>query len=442
MQSGVYGVDLWLHTVAATIIQTVDTPAAALSFGIELMRCQTYASNSSTDLLTGMGQCLRLFSGSVPSDDIPLDVLSNHSSDFRANTLADADNLAVIVNPMVDVDMFTATTAGPFPNDTTASGSTTFMLSSDCEGCDHLDPGTYSNGLWEMLLDFDCGANCADQDAAARGQALAAQLKPPENRYSLWMQMLWEVTPKRVSDPSLSAPQDQGTYIGNGYYNTLLTDCTFNFYNVTLSYRNGNYTIVDETLSNPGLADGLAAPTRTGVINQQLMVDIQGMVLAEGSRPQDMQAYLEQDLARLAIGAATVVTYTQPLTTDNAVVSTRLAGRYPFWPCVLFIALLLVNGVFPLALGIAATLTRTERIAVSMKEGSGRSSVAVLELTKVRLTELTAVAAKLFHAPEGEARVDLDMKESVADMFDETPDEERVLVGLHERADGQVSFGL
>ncbi|TFY78858.1 hypothetical protein EWM64_g5158 [Hericium alpestre] len=69
------------------------------------------------------------------------------------------------------------------------------------------------------------------------------------------------------------------------------------------------------------LADGLAGATRTGAINQQLLIDIQGMVLGEGVRPQDIQAFLEQDLARLAVGAATGTPHTQQPSTNSAVVS-------------------------------------------------------------------------------------------------------------------------
>lgn len=60
----------------------------------------------------------------------------------------------------------------------------------------------------------------------------------------------------------------------------MLTNYTLSFYNGTLKYRQGEYAIIEETLSNSSLSEGLTEPTRHGHVTSRLIANIEGFAFS------------------------------------------------------------------------------------------------------------------------------------------------------------------
>lgn len=231
---------------------------------------------------------------------------------------------------------------------------------------------------------------------------------------------------------ALLMPQDSNTAV-------MFTNCSLAFYNVTLTYLNGSYSVVNEVLSNTGLSDGLAAPTRLGHYLSRLVANVEGRVFNDNNSDSVM-AFLSQDFARLALGsAATITNETVPSVSTVYQISDQILGRYPVWPIFIFLALLYIYSAAALIILIQATIFSRDTILqipyVARKEGEKERQVSALELTQLRLTSPLSLAATLYASDRSEMRrAELSMKTSLLDVFDERPGEERLTVGF---ADGE-----
>ncbi|TFY75000.1 hypothetical protein EWM64_g9014 [Hericium alpestre] len=384
-----------------------------------------------------------------------MQVMSNSSSTLQTITLADENDLAVFVDPSAPANIsFVATSFGARttcesvnhlctdPNDMnvtctgfpptfppvnvsapdTAIGmgpgmSQLAVLSSGCDGCNHLSSSNYSTG-----------------------QVSYNSTGPfPENNYSLWLTLLWEGQGSVTFDGGSDDPNRDVAYTVFATRAYILANCTMQFFNVTLGYENGAYRLLNAELSNSGLSDGLAGPTRAGLYDSRLLDDVQGIAFS-GNSTADVMAYLNQDLARLALGSAAYVTDLKGPTLTQSRLGQRILGRYPVAPALVYIIVLWSNAVFPLVVAAVAMASRTTYVGVP---GRGRA-VTALELAKVRLTRPAALVAELFWwSKDGEYhRAKASASADVAGMFEEQRTEGRVKIGLHERVDGQTVFGV
>jgi hypothetical protein len=242
------------------------------------------------------------------------------------------------------------------------------------------------------------------------------------------MQMFW----RSAGDvPFNFGPQLPGNDAVTYYSNeaTMLTNFTLSFYNVTLDYSNGRYTLINQVLSNAGLADGLAGPTRLGHYNSHIIPNIQGHAFNDNSTDTVM-AFLQQDLARLALGSAATITNLTGLTLSQSTESNRIAGRYPFWPTVILLALLFLHAVMTLAI-FAWIVLFSSADHVHVVASDTDRAVSVLELGQLRLVSPLVLIAALFQPLRPKAsRAELSVKTSVLDVFEEHSDEERLRMGL------------
>lgn len=426
--------------VTTTVIQPIVTPQdTPFQYSVSQNKCPPYPYPQPPE---PPYQCLFQAGiwGQGLSDLAPgILVTCNTSVSLSAITLADADDLAVLVTPGVpqtvifratsfgarascqSVNQLCVGTGGYFGNCSgfpssfppvawnssgglVPGGSGAFIQSANCESCNHV-------GTSDMLT--------------SGAYILSDTVPPPSNPYSLWMQFLW-----RSSGDGVYGYPPAGNTAVNYYSNqaSMLANCSLSFYNVTVDYINGNYTLVDETLSNAGLADGLAGPTRVGNYNSRLVANIEGHAFSDNST-ETVMAFLQQDLARLALGSAAVITDLKSSTLSQSTQSTRIVGRYPFWPTVILLALLFLHAVLAvIVFALTALLSRASRV----RAPGATKSVSMLELTQLRLTSPLALVAALFPPVRPKAsRAELSTKTDVLNIFEEHPREQRVRVGLH-----------
>ncbi|KAA1476761.1 hypothetical protein DENSPDRAFT_843829 [Dentipellis sp. KUC8613] len=470
----VSGVDIWLHSVTATTAQQYPLSMdSTWRFSVGQNQCHPYIPPTPNTVRYAC--LLENTRGSwgygIDALTPGMQVMANSSQDLQTITLSSYDDLAVVVDPNVpqtssDVSnvSYTGATFGarascssvnhlctnPTPtsyNITCSDVPSGFppinLTAPDSDTANGLSPGVSKLGLLSANCDGCQYINASDvshgHDSYAYGRA------PPVNNYSLWMQLAWELTGSEsfngasttVSD---TAPESDIAYTTTGPRAHILAHCSLTFYNVTIRYENGNYSRVAEELSNTGLSDGLAGPTRMALYASRLLDDVQGVAFS-GAHTDRVMAYLNQDLARLALGSAAYLTDQKEPVLDQQVLGTRALGRYPFWPAVIYIVLLWINAIVPLGIAGWTMMTRTSRIRVP---GDQPATVSALELAKLRLTRPAALVAELvWHRSEEQSnqRVLSSVSTSVPGMFDEMEDGKGVRVGLHE-ADGQTLFGV
>lgn len=422
------------------LIQPTVTPVETpFQYGVDQSKCLPYPDDFETSIfpcLYGPGT----WASGITSIKPGMLAAANASSELRPITLANASDLAVLVRPNIPQAL--------------SFRMTTFGARASCESVNHLCdlisanitcngfPSTFppasdqfttginqgDSKLW--IQSSNCAwdnSNCSHIDASKMtddGVSLSRN-QAPTNAYSLWLQFLWE------SEGDIGFGEGpEGNDAVNSYSNmaTMLTNCTLSFYNVTLDYSNGNYSRVEEELTNTGLSDGLAGPTRLGHYATHLLSNVQGHAFSDNST-REVMAYLEQDLARLALASAAWITNLTTPTTMQATLSNAIVGRYPFWPVAIFIALLYSHAALALFVFLATALfTRTELVRVRGERGA----VSALELVQVRLTDpLAAVAARFPQQRPALSIAALSARTTAIDIFGERPGEERLRVGVH-----------
>lgn len=374
-------------------------------------------------------------------------VRANNSDTLQTITLADSNDLAILVKPNITHSL--------------AFRAKSFGARASCQPVNHLChgpmnctgfPWTYPpyNGTFGVDSETTEGgsklflqsSNCAWNNTECRhipsdaitseAVALSEYLPPPINSYNFWMQFLWQADGDTEFGIGAGAVSGAVTKFQN--FATMLTNCTLKFYNVTIDYNNGKYFLVDEELSNVGLSDGLAAPTRIGHLASSLISNIEGRAFSDNSSD-SLMAFLEQDFARLALGSAAYITNVTSDTLMQSFVGSTVVGRYPFWPVFIFLVLLYMHACLALFLFLQTALTmQTESLSLSTASGheiENRRQVSMLELAQLRLRGPLPLVASLFPPRHPDAsQAALSIETSELDMFCEKPNDERVRAGL------------
>ncbi|TFY71704.1 hypothetical protein EVG20_g1308 [Dentipellis fragilis] len=314
----VSGVDIWLHSVTATTVQQYPLSMdSTWQFSVAQNQCQPYIPPTPDTVRYAC--LLENTRGSwgygIDALTPGMQVMANSSQDLQTITLSSYDDLAVVVDPNVpQTSGGVSNVSYTAPDSDSADGlspgvSKLGMLSANCDGCQYINASDVSHG----------------HDSYAYGRA------PPVNNYSLWMQLAWELTGSESFNGASTtindtAPESDIAYTTTGPRAHILAHCSLAFYNVTIRYENGNYSRVAEELSNTGLSDGLAGPTRMALYASRLLDDVQGVAFS-GAHTDRVMAYLNQDLARLALGSAAYLTdQKEPSWTSRCSAPARSAG--------------------------------------------------------------------------------------------------------------------
>lgn len=376
--------------------------------------------------------------GSVDDLSPGMLVASNSSDSLLAITLANASDLAVLVTtPVPQLLSFDMTTFGARASCQSVTPSCTTVGNVTCPGfpksfvvvnygsggTTNIDPG--EGRVYIQTSNCDNCSHIISSDALdGSPDTYNANSR---NMYSIWLQFEW----RSSGDISMGSSKMSDAVFASSDSNlaNMLTNCTLSFYNVTLSYRNGTYTSTDEVLSNTGLSEGLAGPTRLGHYATRLIANIEGRAFSDNSSDSVM-AFLSQDLARLAIGSAAVITNETQPALRQSVLREQVLGRYPFWPVVLFLALLYMYAAIALFLILGTSLVSRGSRVQANGYGTEGKSISELELVQLRLTSPLAMAAALFppSIPAAE-RVELSLQTTALDLFDEGHGEQRLRVG-------------
>lgn len=410
------------------------------------MSCQPYPPDF-WNASPGCASMAELLAPEYPQRVEGMLATANSSNNFRAITLADESDLAVIVRPAIEKELrFQAPTFG--------ARATCDSVNSRCQI--HPGPASSSNVTCEgfpapfppvpisskapqvlqplRMLWSNCAwdnTNCDHEERTFT--TFNDKDKAPQNAYNLWMQFVWE----RAQTGSGGSPRVNGwaplelgdNHAINGFNGDrlMLANCTVSFYNATVSYDSGNYTLLSKDLLDAGVSDGLAAALINGRASSALIANVQGRAFSANTT-QGAMAYLEQDLARLALAAsADLMNVTLP-TAEQARLENTIVGRYPFWPIVILVALLYVHAAIALLIFLRTSLfTRAEVLRVPGQSGN----VSALELAQMRLTSPLAIVAALFPPQRPvETHAALSAKTTALDMFGEQRGEERLRVGL------------
>ncbi|KAI0083784.1 hypothetical protein BDY19DRAFT_975585 [Irpex rosettiformis] len=449
----VSAVDLWLHTTVSAISQNFTTSlTSALPYGIGQNACSPYPTDPEQYLeriypcLYGAGSWANL---TVKTTGMT--IAANASTDVKAITLADAEDLAVLVPSRTDPNiLFSAPSFGArascqslnslcggdsttgseaplncssfsntFPpiRDTktsmslNAGESKLFVLSSNCDNCTHVD-----------------AANILSTEEV---DTLEPSIRP-HNSYNLWMEFVWM---DDSDQPFGRSPPGNDAVWNTESWGYMLVNCSLSFYNVTLSSSKGEYFLEQEMLTDPGISDGFAAPTRLAHFSSQLIANVQGPALTLNTTDRAMAA-LSQDLARLAIGSAGALANLRVDTIKQESINEILVGWYPIAPIIVFLVLL--YGYATLALGIFIRIlffTRSSTIHIP----NSSKSVSAMELAAMRLTNPLTLVAALF-LPEFQADPLMSVETNVLKSFKDNWDpESRLRVGLQVDED---AFGV
>lgn len=382
-------------------------------------------------------------------------IAQNSSADLSVITLADADDLAILVATDIPQNIsFTAYTRGArascqpitqscsgldsapdesptcigfpgFPANSSAAllskTSSILIQSSNCSTCDHVDARSYGE---QTIVDEASGNE---------------RVSTP---YSLWMQFIWFPT-GATTPSSFSAPNSSVlTTTANGTALTMLVNCSLSFYQIYINTFSGRYVWEKEDLAGRSSADGFAIPSRLGMYTNYLLSDLQSAAFSnveEGA----LMAFLNWDLARLALAFSTSLPTQMVAPYGQFTQNDRIIGVYPFWPVVLIVSFLFAYSGFALVICIA-TAWRSRDHTVSIPSTGVNESV--LELVQLRLRDPSTLVAHAFGTHEGGARPDLTLKKSALDMFEERPGRlrRRLRVGLHqpEAFNGGRIFGV
>jgi hypothetical protein len=220
---------------------------------------------------------------------------------------------------------------------------------------------------------------------------------------------------------------------------TLLANCTIGFYNVSVAYQDGAYSLENETLTNTNMSFGLAIPSITNVYAMRLLNNVEGIARSSNSSDQVL-ALLQQELGRLALAASYSVVNIPANTTSQWNTRQLLLGRYPMAPALALVGILYLYSLFALLLALDATFTSVRNMHVAAR---GRRAVSTLELAQRRLTDPAAVVSALFPAEDTETRAANSVSTATPDMFQERTGErsERLRVGFRISAN-ESEFGL
>jgi len=469
--------DIWLHSVASTVVLPVATPIDDLfPFSVAQNSCAPYPPDWQS---LSYQQCQ--FSPELGWIQFGMEagklVSSNTSSTLRAITLHDANDTAVLVSPEVNQSMsFTMTSF--------AARASCTSLNAQCVGvqfplegggvtvgptlnCTSLDVSQFPPALVSplpggtnlrlnpgdstaLIMTSPCsGCNPIPSNEEMGTLEGSPEAPPSVNPLRVMVQVVWEQIGDRGWDPTINNTAITIIYSDPFSYKTLLADCSLGFYNVTMKYDNGSYSLLgNPVLSNTGLSDGLAGPTRLAHYASRLVDNLEGLALTTNSSDETM-ALLNQELGRLSLASAAALTNLRENATDTQRLDTQLLGRYPAAPVYLLITLLYLYALLALLIFLNVSLTtKSTTVTLTGPDEPGKR-IATVELAQLPLAQPLALVAELFPSHDPAQRTRLSMARSALERFEESEMEgphaavERIKIGVYASGiDGAAVFGI
>ncbi|KAF8593282.1 hypothetical protein BDV93DRAFT_566715 [Ceratobasidium sp. AG-I] len=403
--------DFWLHSTTSAIRYNVtSTPSELLtSMAFDESLC------GESGVSSNMGICLSdeggFSSQNTHLSDIGQLVVSNSSLDRIAITLADAEDMAVMVP--VSVSQFARFKTTSFGirtkceslNERCNRESTTAQP--DCSNIGITSIPTFYDGVGGIVLvaPYDrWGGAMANVNASSYGISQCCVTNPA----SSLVQLRW------------SSGIDGGTTKPNGAVDTypipdisIYASCTIEVFNVTLKYDGAAgarvwQLIPEETVSSEErFATSIIAPYSWQLVTERLTTNVQGNAMAVNAA-EEVMSVLNQELSRLALGFVSGAFKWIPATDVRFTIPT-LVGRYPLIPLFVFVGLLLLYGLIALYLfSISLTVSAGSIIVPAQLRSTPKSKIiSVLKLASIRLSSpLSAINQLYSEAPRAETPQD------------------------------------
>lgn len=396
------GLDLWLHTAAATVTKEVDVEnPESFIYGITQTMCVSNpypptAKDSNGSLL--------------PPCNLPVDpysikgqaveIISNISSiavAFPANSSGVAT--LMIRNTSVPTDaIFQMTTFGAKATCTSFNefclppivvfegNATNYVVGACNDGPSNFpvniteDDVERIQGGMKPIISFPSGATENSITTFTDLIGYPSNITQP-GPYVLWLQF-W-----LYDDGSILPSED--IFAFGGSYGMILATCNVSYYNVTIEYRNGVYNTIDEVPTARFLSDGFSGALRAGTYNDILLDDLKPIFSTVNATGEERMALLTQEMTMMAAASAGIIANVTAPTLRQYI--DRTLGRYPIYPVISLITLLYINSAFALVICILTATSYASKTKVPGTTGN----MSVLELARLHLTSPLSLIADL-----------------------------------------------
>ncbi|KAG9120197.1 hypothetical protein FRC07_004398 [Ceratobasidium sp. 392] len=445
--------DIWLHATTSAVLfnLTMSDSSATLKTAVAFNESRCSASYYSQQ---GRQICLT-------SDDawayqpeeksyIPIGqaVIANYSSDRKAITLADEQDLAIVVPLTIDkLTTFKAPTFGALSQcEPITAQCSQVGTQKNCSNLGITAIPTDPNVIGSVALThpFDKWNSSQFQFNNHKYGPAACYLTNPVQSL---IQLRWS--------SQINGPVEIPNSVAYGNYTPLIdiyAKCNLSFYNLTVAYDgrapNGKYWGVvpgSKELSTEAFASTLAGPFSWQLIMDTLTANIKSRAMLSNTDEQ-VTAALNQETSRLALGfVSDSFIFTDA--SDVQIYQPTILGKYPIVPLLAFVTLLFIYGLIALAVFVMSFGLRTDVISIppSLRDNvschDGIREVPALEVAQLRLLSPLPLVAQTFERlPRPSSRPghrDADARSAATDeieLFDESGPlvETRLRLGLED----------
>ncbi|KDQ20216.1 hypothetical protein BOTBODRAFT_170217 [Botryobasidium botryosum FD-172 SS1] len=458
--------DLWLHSAAYATLLPLEAPwKNATNFSVEFnqTKCDLWPDP------IGDGKPCFAISDTDTWGDFPLRqagyaTVTNSSSPegLQVITLQEAGDAAVIVPASIPPDLsFNASTTG-------ARASCTSIN----QKCDRDRGGTYptaqvqncSSAGYPQLPYYPVGADrnttriMTSHVYGLMGNMTVGELygnyehsehgATPQNPSTILLQLSW-VTPGSYGTDDINNIIE----IVPSACVTIYAACSLAIFNGTLEYTTnattatGSYKLIYETPSSGRYYGILWGPLLWQSISPRLALNIEGLAMTSNS-PDAIMARVNQELTRLMLGSAAGV-FQRVEATNVAHRPSTLVGVYPLPALLTYVSLLYIFAAIALFVFATSAVSSSYVITVpaSLTRKKEPMELSSLELAEAWLTNPLTLVSALFPSNEHQ-HPDYNDKFSVTgtteslNMFVDTPETEKVMIGLGPPESSQPRYGV
>ncbi|KAJ7715577.1 hypothetical protein DFH07DRAFT_362114 [Mycena maculata] len=404
--------DIWLHGSSSIVEGTIATAVQSPAFGL--------AFNGS--ICTGSSSCLN-DTGSWASSQSAITqsgllIATNSSNSLSVITLSNTSDLAVVVPKSVDSPLIfeapsfgiRAQCANQVPNCAGSPSACSESVTSLAKGGN----GTASTN----------GTAASNNYTSAVPTLVLPTSTFPANPQSVMLQLHWNGTVQ---------PANSKTTIQTSSGDILAwASCDLTFYNLTLRYQDGNYSVAGEpVLADPAFANIMQGALVSHVGNLQLMSNLQAAVLAAQDEPSALAA-MNQELSRLTLALFAGTLQPAPSTSLSTAQQSALFGRYPFAPVIVYLFLLYAYSFTAGGIYIWAA-----RLRSPFFRAPGRKTTTALQLVHLRLTDPLALVASIYPS-----YADCPAPDDPREMFLEDDTTSRLEIGTDDGVNAHPVFGI
>lgn len=376
---------------------------------------------------------------------------ANSSTSFKLVTLSEQEDTALVVPSVL--------------NSTTRFNATSFASRAKCTS---LNPRCQSTSRDGMTIVESCANAGYPQlpywgttnvvhpilnDGTVVEEDDSIEVWPPsllDNPFNMLVQLRW---PTLSEDASINSSNIAVDSDDANSTMSLYATCVFTFLNVTYSYEDGAFGIIDETPTTPNTSNILWGPMINQLANPRLASDLQAAAQSE-TNADNVMALLGQDLSRLGLGMIGGVFMTSPISVQQELITSKTLGYYDARPIFVLVGvgsqsrnsryncavanillrqLLGIYSLIAVYIFVVIVFTRAPalpRRAVTILAAD--SAVSQLDLAHGRLTSPLPLVADLFRSNVASLTSQLSMAKSPIEMFEESPETSRLVVGLGE----------